>query len=86
MTVQDLIDQLEDCDPNAEVRLAIQPSWPFEHSVRDVVEVDLTDKDADEDEEVSDYENTGERVVYIGEGRQIGYLPGVARDHLGWRR
>ena len=40
MTVADLIAELEDCDPNATVRLAIQPRYPFEHSIGDVVEVD----------------------------------------------
>ena len=38
MTVADLIAELEDCDPNATVALAIQPSYPFEHSIGDVVE------------------------------------------------
>lgn len=85
MTVKDLIRQLEDFDPYAEVRLAIQPSWPFEHSIGNVVSVDLTDEDADDDEEVPDYANTGERIVYIGEGRQLGYLPGQASHELGWR-
>jgi len=33
MTVQDLIQELEQFDPDAEVRLAIQPEWPFEHAV-----------------------------------------------------
>lgn len=31
MNVQNLIRMLEDLDPEAEVRLAIQPSYPFEH-------------------------------------------------------
>lgn len=85
MTVRDLIRQLEDFEPDTEVRLAFQPRWPFEHSIGSVVSVDLTDEDADYDEEVSDYENTGEQIVYIGEGRQIGYLPGQASSELGWR-
>jgi hypothetical protein len=38
MTVQSLIEILEDMDPEAEVRLAIQPSYPFEHSVGQVEE------------------------------------------------
>lgn len=40
MTIQELIDQLEDMKDsvgeNAEVRFASQPSWPFEYSIRDV--------------------------------------------------
>jgi hypothetical protein len=64
MLVRQLIAELESCDPDCEVRLAIQPSWPFEHSIRSVVEVDLDDQ----------------RVVYIGEGRQLGYLPSEAKE------
>jgi hypothetical protein len=85
MTVKQLIRQLEDFNPDSEVRLAIQPSWPFEHSIGNVVSVGLTDEDADEDEEVPDYANTGEEIVYIGEGYQVGYLPGQASHELGWR-
>ena len=32
-TVSDLIDQLQQFDPNAEVRLATRPSWPLEWSL-----------------------------------------------------
>jgi hypothetical protein len=85
MTVKQLIRQLEDFNPDSEVRLAIQPSWPFEHFIGNVVSVELTDEDADEDEEVPDYTNTAEEIVYIGEGSQIGYLPGRASSQLGWR-
>ena len=72
MTVQDLIDELEYLDPETEVRFASQPSWPFEYSIREVV--------------VADVEKRGEekQVAYLGEGRQIGYLPGAAKEELGW--
>jgi hypothetical protein len=33
MKVQQLIEMLEECDPNAEVRYASQPSYPFENSI-----------------------------------------------------
>lgn len=33
MTASELIEYLEDCEPDAPVHLAIQPSYPFEHSV-----------------------------------------------------
>ena len=36
MKVQDLIELLEDCDPEAEVRLADQPSWPLAFELRRV--------------------------------------------------
>jgi hypothetical protein len=35
MTVQQLIEQLEEHDPQAEVLLATQPSWPFENTICD---------------------------------------------------
>lgn len=69
MTVLELIEELGFLNPDAEVRLATQPSWPLEHNIRGIVEVE------DEEERL---------VVYLGEGRQIGYLPGEAADALGW--
>jgi hypothetical protein len=33
MTVQELIDELECCDAEADVRFLAQPSWPFEHTI-----------------------------------------------------
>ena len=68
MTVEELISQLEDLDPNLEVRFAAQPRWPFEYSIKSVVEVEL-------EEEV---------VVYLEEGNQLGYLPKEASDALDW--
>ena len=40
MKVRDLLEMLEECDPNAEVRFASQPSWPFENTIEDVVSQD----------------------------------------------
>jgi hypothetical protein len=39
MTVAELIAELEGMNPDAEVRLAHQPSWPFEYDAASVVEV-----------------------------------------------
>jgi hypothetical protein len=36
MKVQDLIDLLGDCDPDAEVRIMSQEGWPFENGIRGV--------------------------------------------------
>ena len=74
MTVADLIYELEQMNPEAEVRFASQPSWPFENDIDSVVSVEVEDR------------RTGEavEVVYLEEGRQIGYLPGEAKDELGW--
>jgi hypothetical protein len=71
VTVSDLLQHLEACDPDAEVRFAQQPTWPFEYAIdpgNPAVEVDLDDGP----------------VVYLGEGAQLGYLPEPARRQLGW--
>jgi hypothetical protein len=78
MTVNELIMLLEDMDGDTEVRLAIQPSWPFEYSVGSIVRCSPLEY------EEYDREGDGESVVYIGEGSQLGYLPLVVKDELGW--
>lgn len=89
MTLSDLIERLQDlaaeCDTDPEVQLAVQPSWPFAHRLSDVILVDL-DADADDDEPPSDVtaQEPPRLVVYLGEGGQIGYLPGAAKGELGW--
>lgn len=37
MTVKELIPQLEEMNPNAEVRFAFQPNYPFEYRVCDKI-------------------------------------------------
>ena len=85
MTAQKLLDTLqeliEDHGPDVEVRIASQPSWPFEYAVGQVVAVANGDDDDDDDDESSP-----EVVFFIGEGRQIGYLGGAAVAELGWQR
>jgi hypothetical protein len=76
-TVGDLITALERYDLDIPVRLASQPRWPFEYTVGGVA---LTPDDADHNGTTP----TDEPVVWIGEGRQVGYLPGVAANALGW--
>lgn len=39
MTVQDLINSLSEMNPNSQVRLAVQPSYPFAHRIDRAVEV-----------------------------------------------
>lgn len=68
-TVRDLINALEDCDPDARVSLAIQPSYPFEHSIGQVEEAMGPDG----------------ITVYIAEAGQIGYLRREVSEWLGWR-
>ncbi len=91
MTVGELKEMLEDLDDAMEVRLAHQPSWPFEYSIRDglVMDIkgcdpeDLPETDMDGSRFVDDHEP--EEILYLVEGRQIGYLPGVVSKALGWR-
>ena len=74
MTVAELIYELEQMNPEAEVRFASQPSWPFENDIDSVVSVEVENPRTSEAVE----------VVYLEEGRQIGYLPGEAKQELGW--
>lgn len=83
-TVADLIDRLREFPEDAEVFLATQPSWPFEHGISDVIGVGNNDKNDDEyDDEYDDDDNSVTRV-YLGDGGQIRYLPGDAAKELGW--
>lgn len=118
MIVEELIEKLQECDPDAEVRFASQPKWPFEYSIDGAHECDLRglsvsemdeiyeciddeaqearekgeeyDRHAREAELITEYRRdvtNGELgvVVYLEEGRQIGYLPTLACEVLGWR-
>lgn len=64
-----------------EVRLAFQPNWPFEHSLG---EVEMCDRADYEDEDDAPDSDDPQIIVYLGEGNQIGYLPGHAKKQLGW--
>ena len=68
MTVQELIEELRLMDQDATVRFASQPSWPFEYSIYGVVQTTVKDQE----------------MVYLEEGRQVGYLPSEAKEELGW--
>ena len=79
MTVEELIEELRLFDQEAQVRFASQPSWPFEYSINGVVQTTVNKPKA--------YTESGydqEDVVYLEEGRQIGYLPSEAKEELGW--
>jgi hypothetical protein len=76
-TVGDLIAELECYDPDTPIRLASQPRWPFEYTLGGVA---LTPDDAEHNGTAS----TDEPVVWIGQCRQVGYLPGIAANALGW--
>jgi len=73
MTVGELIQELKYMDEDATVRFASQPSWPFEYSIYGVIQTTIKDsRDNEED------------IVYLEEGRQVGYLPSEAKEELGW--
>ena len=95
MNVRDLMSYLEDFDGDTEVRLATQPNWPFESTIDTVAAPEGTTHCEEcevawavHGEHGCDAEQGDEdelkNVVYIGEGSQIGYLPGAARNALGW--
>ena len=73
MTVGELIHELKYMDEGATVRFASQPSWPFEYSINGVVQTIVDNRGNEED------------IVYLEEGRQVGYLPKEAKDELGWQ-
>jgi len=79
MTISELIYELQRMPQDAEIRLAMQPAWPFEYSIGGVVLVS-----SNESEGFDDREHEEEAIVYLSEGSQIGYLSDEAREELGW--
>jgi hypothetical protein len=77
MTVQELIDELESCDDDAEVRFLAQPSWPFEYTIAAVVEA------TDQPEDLSGDRETPARRVLLLEGRQASYGDRRAFESVG---
>ncbi|MDP2234974.1 MAG: hypothetical protein Q8J88_00950 [Bacteroidales bacterium] len=75
MTVQQLIEELEGMNPEAEVRFASQPNWPFEYEISNVSGF------TPDGEETNDEES---EVVYLVEGYQLGYLPEKVKFEIGW--
>ena len=73
MTVRELIEELRLVDQDATIRFASQPSWPFEYSIYGVVQTTVKDNEDNERD-----------MVYLEEGRQVGYLPKEAKEELGW--
>lgn len=74
MTLGELIQQLQDMveagvPEETPVKLATQPSYPFQYDVGNIVATELDDG----------------QFVYIGEGLNQEYLPGAASEELGWK-
>ena len=92
MLVIELLERLQDEDPEAEVRLMNQPSWTFEYSIRGICNSDDTkDYDDETGEAVSTdrHPSTGitdkPPVVFIVEGSQLSYGSKQAWDAACWR-
>ena len=81
MIVYELKMLLEDLDEDAEVRLAMQPSWPMEYTIGDVVLVEENSSYPMSEHRADEYEPG---IVYISEGDQLGYLPQRVTEDLGW--
>lgn len=73
VTVEELIERLQEMEPGSIVRLATQPSYPFENTVGEIAQGETVSEDGDP-----------VKVIWIGEGEQIGYLNSETRDDLGW--
>lgn len=72
MKVRELIEALEDCDQDAEVLIAEQPTYPFENSVVGIaVREEVLRLSNEEPEELG--EGVHGNDVFIVEGQQLRY-------------
>lgn len=72
MKVQELIEILSEKDPNAEVRIMCQPSWPFEYDLLGVVSREEFDSECSDEE--GNWENDiSPKDVFIVQGGQLRY-------------
>ena len=72
MTVGELVARLQAYHPDAEVRLQTQPNYPLEHAISGVTSrtaIEVAIGALDEQPEETD----ASEVVYLTEGRHIGY-------------
>jgi hypothetical protein len=77
-TVGDLTAALSGYDPATPLRIAAaQPGYPMEHLLARVVS---TPDDAEGDGTPP----TDPPVVWLSTGEQVGHLPAIAADALGW--
>ncbi|MCP2243309.1 hypothetical protein [Lentzea aerocolonigenes] len=78
-TVGDLQDALARYDRATPIRWAARPSYPMEYTIGPVV---CTPDDTEGDGTA----RHDPPVVWLGERGQVGYLPELAADALGWSR
>jgi len=94
------LDWLADADVDPNVLLAMQPSWPFEHRIGDVVlhdplvewDDDYGPKPDDDDSAAQDHwvlqrelAEAEAKTIFIGEGGQQAYLRDGVSALLGWK-
>lgn len=67
MNVQELLDLLADCDPDAEIRIGIQPGYPLRHGVAGVLTQDPggDDRYGPDDQDEDDPGDVTEGFVWI---------------------
>lgn len=83
MNVRDLMELLEDMDPDLEVMIAQQPSWPLASKVRHVVAAtDLPHDDADAVDLPSSDPRGREDILWIAAGDATEYAPGAVFDEV----
>jgi len=74
MKVRELIELLEDQDPDAEVFIMSQENWPFENAVAGVaVREEMIEDDDDLNDEPRYERGTAANDVFIVEGEQLRY-------------
>ena len=74
MKVSELIELLEEQDPDAEVTLTTQRSWPFEASLLGITTRDeILQADGDEDEDAPLGDGCARSDVILVEGEQLRY-------------
>ena len=78
MTVAELIELLEQYEGDQEVRIASQPSWPFEYSISGIVDGNELFEREEESDEI--LENEYSNNIYLVEGNQLGYFTKRAWD------
>lgn len=92
-----VLEELDHLKDEVPVFIAQQPNWPFEYSISGIAVVEPRtcaypddDKNAhdhsaceDATAEINAGPDEGYRI-YFAEGSQLGYLPGAAREEIGW--
>jgi hypothetical protein len=73
MTVNELIEILEQYDGEREVRLATQPTYPLAHTVGGVAGEEEVDEEDDDGRRVVRDDMEADGPVFVLEGSQLGY-------------